>query len=388
MSRCTLLVLCHLAHLAHVAAMRESYVVLDDTMVCECKEVNSVTDCPDYKIKKDGFPPSFPRYYHEKVQSELKWVNLCCRMAPKKKKGSWGLKLWKSSYVAQNNKERCLEETRPLQTRGCCSLVGSTEVYGGAFQLFLKSAKVYSMAHPKMLPSGNPTWKDYEKKSKVFMEPEGILGAKINGGKNILPKELLPEMEGIKKLMKKDGDLQCEEDLAQAIAGGSGYCRVRMKEPLCCCAAEDLDMDEMQCLEMACAPKGSRVHMIAEGLKDQMDGPIIVGWKTIWPDPYETCPQRHKNFVKVPMSPVQGHEGVLKSCDRKVTRSLGSVFHRVRKTMELCVEADFELPCPAGKVMYRRIKGWHIAGNEFSCPAGFKSNLPGDPENDSRCKWD
>jgi hypothetical protein len=32
-----------------------------------------------------------------------------------------------------------------------------------------------------------------------------------------------------------------------------------------CCAAEDLDMDEMQCLEMACAPKGSRVHMIAEG---------------------------------------------------------------------------------------------------------------------------
>lgn len=86
MSRCTLLVLCHLAHLAHVAAMRESYVVLDDTMVCECKEVNSVTDCPDYKIKKDGFPPSFPRYYHEKVQSELKWVNLCCRMAPKKKK--------------------------------------------------------------------------------------------------------------------------------------------------------------------------------------------------------------------------------------------------------------------------------------------------------------
>ena len=53
MSRCTLLVLCHLAHLAHVAAMRELYdvVTMDDTMVCECKEVNSVTDCPDYKIK-------------------------------------------------------------------------------------------------------------------------------------------------------------------------------------------------------------------------------------------------------------------------------------------------------------------------------------------------
>lgn len=111
-----------------------------------------------------------------------------------------------------------------------------------------------------------------------------------------------------------------------------------------------------------------------------MDGPDIVGWQTIWFDPYEKCPQRHENFVKVPTS------GKRKSCDRKERRSLRSVLHRVRKTMELCVEGDFELPCPAGKVMYRMIKGSHIAGNEFSCSAGFKSNLPGDPENDSRCK--
>ena len=62
---------------------------------------------------------------------------------------------------------------------------------------------------------GTRRMEDYEKKSKVFMEPEGIYFAKIAGGKTILPKELLPEMEGIKKLMKKDGDLQCEEDLAQ-----------------------------------------------------------------------------------------------------------------------------------------------------------------------------
>ena len=32
-------------------------------------------------------------------------VNLCCRMAPKKKKDSWSFKPWKSSYVAQNNKD-------------------------------------------------------------------------------------------------------------------------------------------------------------------------------------------------------------------------------------------------------------------------------------------
>lgn len=71
-----------------------------------------------------------------------------------------------------------------------------------------------------MISTSQQPWRileDYEKKSKVFMEPEGILFAKIAGGKGkgILPKELLPEMEGIKKLMKKDGDLQCEEDLAQ-----------------------------------------------------------------------------------------------------------------------------------------------------------------------------
>ena len=35
----------------------------------------------------------------------LAQVNLCCRMAPKKKKSSWSLKAWKSSYVAQSNKE-------------------------------------------------------------------------------------------------------------------------------------------------------------------------------------------------------------------------------------------------------------------------------------------
>lgn len=54
--------------LGHVAAMRQAY--LDDfesKLFCECKEVKSVSHCPDYKIKKGGFPPSFPRYYHEKA---------------------------------------------------------------------------------------------------------------------------------------------------------------------------------------------------------------------------------------------------------------------------------------------------------------------------------
>ena len=82
-----------------------------------------------------------------------------------------------------------------------------------------------------------------------------------------------------------------------------------------------------------------------------MDGPIIVGWKTIWPDPYETCPQRHENFVKVPVSPVQGREGILKSCDRNETKytRIELLFHRVRKPIELCVEADFEFAVPCWK---------------------------------------
>ena len=69
-------------------------------------------------------------------------------------------------------------------------------------------------AHPNS-PGPVPAVEEYEKKSQVFVETEGILGAKIAGGKNVKAKELLREMEGVKKLMKKDGDLQCGEDLAQ-----------------------------------------------------------------------------------------------------------------------------------------------------------------------------
>ena len=111
-----------------------------------------------------------------------------------------------------------------------------------------------------------------------------------------------------------------------------------------------------------------------------MDGPEKVAWWATWPDPYAQCPKRHKNFVKVHAKATR------KSCYRKVTKDLGSIFHRAKKSVDVCIQADFELPCPGGKVMYRMIKGSHFAGNEFSCPAGFKSNLPGDPENDSRCK--
>ena len=45
--------------------------------------------------------------------------------------------------------------------RRCCQICFTLpRIYGGDFQLFLSSAKVYSMAHKKMLPSGNPTWKE------------------------------------------------------------------------------------------------------------------------------------------------------------------------------------------------------------------------------------
>ena len=58
-------ILCLLFCMTH--AMRQTSFDEDDGMVCECKEVKSVDHCPDYKITKKGFPPGFPRYYHEKV---------------------------------------------------------------------------------------------------------------------------------------------------------------------------------------------------------------------------------------------------------------------------------------------------------------------------------
>ena len=56
-----------LAHVPHAMRQSSSEDVMDDSMVCECKEVKSVKDCPDYNIKKNGFPPGFPHYYHEKA---------------------------------------------------------------------------------------------------------------------------------------------------------------------------------------------------------------------------------------------------------------------------------------------------------------------------------
>eukprot|EP00435_Cladocopium_sp_Y103_P015668 s501_g3.t2 len=342
------LVLC--GHLAH--AMRQSSYELDDSMVCECKEVNSVAECPDYKIKEGGFPPGFPRYYHEKVESGTKYANLCCRMSPEKK-GKWSkFKAWKSSYVAQSSKERCLEETRPLEHNGCCTVTGSTKVYGGAFQLFLSSAKVYSMAHKKMLPSGNPTWKDYEKKSNVFIEIGGILGAKTADGKNIQANELQSEMEGIKKLiLKSDEDLQCEEAFAGVAASNGPSCQVHMEEPLCCCSPENLDMDQTQCLELPCAPKENPVHLTAAGLKAEKDGLFIKSYMPMWPDPFSECPKRKGiNFVKA-------RQLTTYSCTHTQTKQIGASFHVYggAKTQDVCVEADFDLPCPAGKAILRQI---------------------------------
>eukprot|EP00435_Cladocopium_sp_Y103_P013367 s501_g3.t1 len=292
------LVLC--GHLAH--AMRQSSYELDDSMVCECKEVNSVAECPDYKIKEGGFPPGFPRYYHEKVESGTKYAT--------------GLEM---SVIAE---------------------------------LFLSSAKVYSMAHKKMLPSGNPTWKDYEKKSNVFIEIGGILGAKTADGKNIQANELQSEMEGIKKLiLKSDEDLQCEEAFAGVAASNGPSCQVHMEEPLCCCSPENLDMDQTQCLELPCAPKENPVHLTAAGLKAEKDGLFIKSYMPMWPDPFSECPKRKGiNFVKA-------RQLTTYSCTHTQTKQIGASFHVYggAKTQDVCVEADFDLPCPAGKAILRQI---------------------------------
>ena len=44
---------------------------------------------------------------------------------------------------------------------------------------------------------------DYEKKSKVFMEPKGILGAKINGGKKFCPRNSCQRWKASRSSWKK-----------------------------------------------------------------------------------------------------------------------------------------------------------------------------------------
>lgn len=61
-----------------------------------------------------------------------------------------------------------------------------------------------------VLVSKLPILKDYNKKSKIFIERESIGYTTVFAGKIIPPEDI--EIEGIKKLMNSEG-LQCKEDL-------------------------------------------------------------------------------------------------------------------------------------------------------------------------------
>lgn len=123
------------------AAFKENW---QDKLICECTEVKSVDDCPNYKTSTEGFPPGFPCYYHHKVQTTTKCVNYCCGFTSLDIK-KW---FWRRKPIPQE-KGMCFEERRPLPTNSCCS---AEHVKGamGDLGVVLKFGKAYSMAHPLM----------------------------------------------------------------------------------------------------------------------------------------------------------------------------------------------------------------------------------------------
>ena len=56
----------HLVHAMRQVAENDDVNPIDN-MFCECKEVYSVEECPDYGNTKFGLSSGIPRYYHEQV---------------------------------------------------------------------------------------------------------------------------------------------------------------------------------------------------------------------------------------------------------------------------------------------------------------------------------
>jgi len=210
-----------------------------DKLICECKEVDSVKDCPDYKKKKGGFPPSFPRFYHHQVQTSTKYVNYCCGFKSKK---SW----WNRKKI-QKEKEMCLVERRPFQSNRCCHVKKKWRNMG-ELPLQIKSAKVYSGAHPAFYKFNGKkledlTFDDYKLKSKVFFEWQDISGIETMDGflsKNEMYDVLTDFQERFSGLENFESErnftLKCKESLSQLDAVSSeNRCEMLPRLDTCCC---------------------------------------------------------------------------------------------------------------------------------------------------------
>ena len=380
------------------ASLKENW---QDKLVCECKEVESMKDCPDYKKKEGGFPPSFPRFYHHQVQTSTKYVNYCCGFKSKK---SW----WQRKKI-QKEKEMCLVERRPFQSNRCCHAEKKWG-YMAELPLQIKSAKVYSSAHPAVYKFNGKkfedlTFDDYKLKSKVFFELQDISGIETIGGFlsedetiDVLT-DFRERFSGLKNF-ESEGNLtlMCQEDLNLLdTITPNNPCEMLPRSNTCCCRENDLlKAGENVCLKVNGAETEQTV--IRNPIKDEaLGGEYIMGWDIDFgpmvfaanaPDWIEVTDPKSREKIQYKKLDQISSKNCVAWEIREVRKQLFSVQVNVQRMVvtdrKYCTSIEVKLKCPAGHVMYENVPGYELT-REYACKAGLKSNVPGEPEFAWKC---
>ena len=330
-----------------------------DKLICECKEVESVKDCPNYKEKKGGFPPSFPRFYHHEVQTSTKYVNYCCGFKSKK---SW----WQRKKI-QKEKEMCLVERRPFESNRCCHL---KPFWGnmGELALQIKAAKAYSFAHPAVAKNNGKKledlkFDDYKLKSRVFFEWQDVGGIETIGG--FLSKdETIDVLTDFQKRFsglenfesERNFTLMCQEDLNLLdTITPINPCAMLPRLDTCCCPENDLlKAGENVCLKVDGAPK--KQTFILNPIKEKAVGRnFVVDWEIDFghtgfaenaPNMVEVTDQESQEKIQYKkLDQVSS-----KKCVGWTTKQIGRPGQK--RDQKYCTNIEVELKCPAGHVLY------------------------------------
>ena len=374
------------------ATLKENW---QDKLICECKEVESVKDCPDYKEKKGGFPPSFPRFYHHEVQTSTKYVNYCCGFTSSDLKKSW----WQRKKI-QKEKEMCLVERRPFQSNRCCHL---TLMSGnmGELPVVIKSAKAYSVAHPvsakyREKKLEDLTFDDYKLKSKAFFEWQDVIGIEDSDGYFLTPEEnqdLLTDFQkrfsGLENFeSERNFTLMCKEGLNQLDAVSSeNQCTMPWRSDICCCPENGvLKAGENVCIKVNGAEK--KQTYILSPIKEKAVGRnYVVDWKFEFR--YTAFAANAPKLLEVTDPESQGKIRYKKSNQISsnkcvwTTRQIGRPGQKRDK--EYCTKMEVKLACPAGHARYETVPGSELTNREYACKAGLKNNVRGNPDFDSKC---
>jgi len=370
------------------ASLKENW---QDKLVCECKEVESMKDCPDYKKKEGGFPPSFPRFYHHQVQTSTKYVNYCCGFKSKK---SW----WQRKKI-QKEKEMCLVERRPFQSNRCCHLQKKWRNMG-ELPLQIKSAKVYSGAHPAVYKFNGKkfedlTFDDYKLKSQVFFEWQDISGIETIGGflsedetVDVLT-DFRERFSGLKNF-ESEGNLtlMCEEDLNLLdTITPNNPCEMHPRSNICCCLENDLlKAGENVCLKVNGAETEQTIIRNRQWGSMDFDMGFAANapdWIEVTdPKSQEKIPYKKLNQISFKTCVAWEIREVRKTVPSYVQVNMQKIVVSDRK---YCTSFEVKLRCPAGHVMYKNVPGSELT-REYACKAGLKNNVPGDPDFASKCK--